>query len=170
MANVNAPFGARPLYHQSGAPIVTELFSKAATYGTALYPGDFVAQVADNTLEVPATPGTTLITGVNLGYGAASTLTEHPIIVDPFVIFAVQSDGSLVEADMGLNANLVYTAGDATKKLSKHQIDSTTEATTASLDVKLIRKVDSPDNAYGNYVVLEVLINKHRRAHAVAGV
>lgn len=170
MANVDNPHGLLPVYSMGGGPLQLEELSKAATYAVALYPGDAVARVADNTLQIPATPGTTRITGVNLGWGAASKATTHLVVVDPLQVFEAQADGSLLEADMGLNANLLYGAGDATTLKSGHEINSATEDVTATLDVHLLKKLDLPDNAYGDYVRLEVLINKHRMASDAVGV
>lgn len=172
MPNLNAPFGLRAAYVLSGGPLQTEVFSKAAGYATALYPGDLVNQVADASIEKSATPGTTLYSGVNLTIGAASTATSHIVIVGYDTVFHVQGDGSgsFDAADRGLNANFVLTAGDAVRKQSKHQIAESTKATTGSLDAKLKALATLPENAYGANAVIEVLINKHRMHPAVAGV
>ncbi|MBM3744173.1 MAG: hypothetical protein FJW34_00075 [Acidobacteria bacterium] len=170
MANVDNPHGLLPLYSLGGGPWVHEEFSKAVGYGTALYPGDAVARVADNTIETPATPGTTRITGVNLNWGAASKATTHLVVVSPDVVFDCQADGSLDEADMGLNANLIYNAGDATALKSGHEVNSATEDVTSTLDVHLLKKLAVPGNDYGAYARLEILINKHRMASDAVGV
>jgi hypothetical protein len=172
MANENAPFGLRSLYTLHGGPPQTELFTKVVGYGTRLFPGDVVNRVADGSIEKSITPGTTLITGVNLSDGAASTATRHIVIVDSQAVFAAQGDGSgsLDAADEGLNANLVLTAGDAVRNRSKHQIAESTKQTTNTLDVKLLKLLKVPDNEYGAYARFEILINKHRMHPAVAGV
>jgi hypothetical protein len=170
MANLDNPHGLRCIGTMHGGPPETDQFSKVVGYGTAIFRGDAVNQVADGSIEASATPGTTLYSGVALNYGAASTATDHGVIVDPFAIFEAQADGALAAADMGLNANLVLTAGSATTKISKHQINSATENTTATLDVKLRKKLNVPDNEWGAYVRIEIVFNKHRAAFAVAGV
>ncbi|NWG75089.1 MAG: hypothetical protein HXY24_10865 [Rubrivivax sp.] len=171
MANANNPHGLLPLYSLAGGALLVEEFDKLSTYGTALYPGDAVACTADGrVLEVPATPGTTRISGVNLNWGAASKATKHLVVVDPVYVFEAQADDALAAADMGLNANLVYGAGSATKLTSGHQIDASTVAVTATLDVKLLKKLAIPGNDWGAYVRIEILINKHRMTGDTAGV
>lgn len=173
MANSNNPHGLRPLYVPSGGPIQTNVYSKAATLDTAIFRGDAVARVADGSISAKTTditPGTTNYSGVSLNYGAASAATDHTVVDDPTVVFEAQADGALAEADMGLNANLVLTAGNTSTKISKHQVNSATEAVDATLDVHLARKLNVPDNDYGAYVRLEITFNKHRMAPATVGV
>jgi hypothetical protein len=172
MANTNAPFGLRFLYTLTGGPEQTEFFNKVVGYATAIYRGDAVNRVADGSIEVSATPGTTLYSGVALNTGAASLATSHCIIVDPSAVFLAQGDGSgtLALADEGLNANLVLTAGDSVRKMSKHQVAESTKQTTNTLDVKLLKLAKLPDNEAGAYARFEIFFNKHRMNPAVAGV
>ncbi len=172
MANTDNPTGLRALYALSGGPILMNLYKKVVGYGTAIFPGDAVNRVADGSIEAGATPGTTLYTGVAQNHGAASTATEHLVVDDPNVVFVAQGDDgtNLDEADMGLNANLILGAGSTTTKQSKHEIDSSTKNTTNTLDVKLLRKLDVPDNAYGEFAKIEILFNRHRLHAGVAGV
>jgi hypothetical protein len=174
MANVNAPHGLNVLGRTlaGGLPTV-ESFQKAASLGTAIFIGDAVARAADGTISITITPGTTLYSGVALNWGAASTLTDHLVITSPDCLFEAQdSDASVgtLAADVGLNANLVLTAGNALTLVSKHQVDQSTLATTNTLDVKILRKFDVPSNDYGPNCRLEIVFNKHRMALGVAGV
>jgi len=172
MANVDNPHGLLPVYSLFGGAMVLEEFTRAAAYGTALYRGDVVGRINDHTITIPATPGTTRISGVNLVHCVASyaAATKHLVVVGPDQVFEGQADGSLLEADMGLNANLLYGAGDAVALKSAHEIDSATEAETATLDVHLLGRLRVEENAYGANVRLEVLINKHRMASDAVGV
>lgn len=174
MPNTDNPQGLRPLMRTlAGGLASVEPFTKAASYGTALFQWDAVARAADGTIDKAITPGTTAYSGVNLNYGAASTLTDHLVVTSPDALFVAQdnddSDG-LAEADMGLNANLELNAGSAATLLSGHEIDESTAATTNSLDVKLLRKWDVLNNAYGEFCRVEIIFNKHRMAPATAGV
>ena len=174
MANVDNPHGLRPLMRAFGGGAAgIEPFSKVVGYGTALFQFDAVNRVADNSIEASATPGTTLYSGVNLNYGAASKATEHLVITDPDVLFEAQDNSDptgFVLADMGLNANLELNAGSAITQISGHEINLTGAAVTASLDVHLMRKLDVPDNAYGPHCRVEIMFNKHRMAKAAVGV
>src|ERR1041385_7613372 len=86
MANTDNPHGLMCVGTPGRFGLI-QLMSKVVGYGTAFYPGDVVSRVADGSLEIITTPGTTLITGVNLRHGAASTATNHEILVDPAALF-----------------------------------------------------------------------------------
>jgi hypothetical protein len=174
MANVNNPFGLRSLglTLSGGAPQI-ELFDKVVGYGTAVFPGDAVNQVADGSIEKSATPGSTLYSGVALDYGAASKATNHLVVVSPDAVFVTQCDDDgtgLVATDRGINCNLVLGAGSATTYKSGHQLHSTTKNTTSSLDMKLRRLFPVGDNAYGVYARWEVVFNNHRNAMGTTAV
>lgn len=173
MANINNPHGLMPLgISISGGPNMIEEFAKAVGYATALFRYDAVNRVADASIEVSATPGTTAYTGVVLDRGAASTATTHRVIVSPGAIYEAQSNGvtGLVAIDMGNNANLTLGAGTASTGQSGHQLDTTTLNTTITLDMHLLQLFNVADNSYGPYSRIEVVFNKHRMAPATAGV
>ncbi len=171
MPNRNKPMGLVPLSRSvTGGPIQTVSRPKVAGYGTRIRPFDVVNRVADGSLERSITPGTTLISGVALNFGAASTATDHIIIEDPFQLFMAQAGGStgLAEADAGFNANI--SLGSTDVNFSDDIVDDGTEATGATLDLKIHDKLKQPDNAWGQYVKVVVSINKHRMNLATAGV
>jgi hypothetical protein len=174
MANNNFPHGLTPLLIclSGGVPVLRN-FSKAAGYGTAIFRHDVVNRVADGSIEAGGTPGTTTYTGVALNYGAASTATTHGVYITPDALYEAQDDGdssTLDAADMGLNCNLVFTAGNSATKHSKHQIDGSSKNTTATLDVKLLELYAVPNNEHGQYARVVVMFNKHRLLPNVAGV
>ena len=174
MANRDNPHGLRPLGRTlgGGCPFLVQ-FSKAVGYGTAIFRHDAVARAADGSIDKAITPGTTLYSGVALDYGAANTATDHLVIIDPTALYEAQdnddTDG-IAAADLGLNANLELNAGNATTKQSGHEIDESTVATTATLDVKLLALYNSADNEHGAWARIEIMFNKHRMNPAVAGV
>lgn len=91
--------------------------------GLMLYNGD-------PTLYIPAaTTGDSVIAGIAL-------VADHPD-----QLFIMQEDSvseNIVAGDIGLNFDLVVGSGGSTGKgLSSHMIDSSTEATTSTLAVKL---------------------------------
>jgi hypothetical protein len=173
MANNNNPHGLRPLgISLSGGPAMLDSLSKASGYGTAIFTYDAVNRVADGSIEASATPGTTLYSGVALNYGAASTATDHLVVISPDALYEAQVDDAtgFTAAEMGLNANLLLTAGNATTKVSKHTINHTGVDVTATLDVHLLGLLNVPDNAFGGYARIEICFNKHRMAPAAVGV
>lgn len=175
MANVDNPHGLRPIMRtMSGGCPVIEQFFKDASEAAAIFIFDAVNQEADGNIEAnSATPGTTLYSGVSLNYGAALTLTPHLVIVSPDAVFEAQdnndTDGTAA-VDMGLNGNIELNAGSALTQISGHELDESTFNTTNSLDVKLLKKLDVPDNDFGSFCRVEIMFNKHRRAPGVAGV
>lgn len=175
MPNINSPRGLRSLgISLTGGPPVIETFSKPASLDTAIFRHDPVARLADGSISAKSadiTPGTTLYSGVALNHGAASTATEHAVIINPDAMYEAQANGSgLAAADMGLNANLVAGAGNAATKISKWEIASSTANTSNALDVHLLRLFDVVGNEYGAYARIEVVFNKHRMYGGVAGV
>lgn len=175
MANRDNPHGLRPLMRtMSGGFPVIEQFTKDAAEAAAIFIFDAVNQEADGNIEAnSATPGTTLYTGVSLNHGAASKETKHLVIVSPDAVFEAQDNNDtdgIAAADIGLNANIELNAGNANTLISGHEIDESTAATTNSLDVKLLKKLDVPDNEFGPWCRVEIMFNKHRRAPGVAGV
>lgn len=180
MANINAPFGLLPLVRsQSGGCAQANPYKKLVGTATIIYRNDCVRPLAAGDITAGGTPGTDLWLGVALNYGPASTATDHMVIDDPEALFACQDDGQssgILEVDQRLNANLLFTAGDALTQVSKHGINASTKATTGTLDVKLIRKAYdfSPPginrHEWGQFAVMEITFNQHVMKKAGAGV
>jgi len=174
MANSDNPHGLAPLMRtlSGGFPSVRE-YKKDADEATALFIHDVVSRDDDQNLADGGTPGTTKYQGVNLVYGAAATVSLHLVMDSPDALYEAQDDDAttgLLEATMGLNANLIFGAGSAASFISGHEIDGDTANTTASLDVHLLRKLDAPDNAYGPHCRVEIVFSAHRLNPGVAGV
>ena len=179
MANNNNPHGLRPLgTNVMGGATVTYPFQKAAADAQAIFRQDVVARQTGGFIGADAiVPGTTLLSGVTLDYGAALTLTNHLVIVDPGAYYEAQSDitgagaTSVTAAQLGQNANLVYAAGSGLPPhLSGTQIAASTVAASAALDVHLIELYPDIQNSFGNYDRIEILINKGRLNGTTAGV
>lgn len=169
MANVNNPHGLRPLMRNlAGGPVQANMYNKAAAYAYGIFKWDPVTLLA-GVLNGPAsgiTPGTTNLLGVSLNWSPASTAAEHLVIDAPDALFEAQGDNSgaanVVAAKMGYFANLAAAAGGGvTRDNSGSTISETSINTTNSLDVKILRLLRVPDNAYGGYARLEIKINKH---------
>ena len=166
MANTDRPHGLRPLMTTlGGGPPVIKEYSKDASENTAIFIWDIVNMEADGNIEAnSATPGTTRFLGVSLNHGAASTLTKHLVVISPDAIFEAQDNNDtdgIAAADIGLNANVELNAGSTTTLVSGHEIDESTADTTNTLDLKLLALHEVPDNAFGSFARIEVVINKH---------
>lgn len=195
MANVNAPFGARPLRTQGGVPYSGQFhkYSIPSGDGTALFIGDFVTTAGVGTgqtingetlLDVTRAATGDVITGVVVGFHpdtrdstvhrAASTQRVVFVCDDPNMLFLIQevSTGTPLTAnDLGLNINFVVGAGSAVTGLSGTTLNNGTEAVTNTLDLKLMEFDNSPDNEIGVAAQRWVVrINRHRYVDQVAGV
>ena len=195
MANVNTPFGLRPVQHLDGSPFngQARLYSIASGYGTALAIGDPV--ISSGTADANGVPGiaiageTGAIRGVIIGLGTKEGLIANPsnldstvraasttgvgyalVVDDPTVMFEVQEVGTgtaLTAAEVGLNVNLVSGANNG--YMSGWQVGNTTEDTTNTLQVRLMGLMRKPGNAFGAYAKHLVMINNHELRAGAAG-
>lgn len=110
----------------------------------------------------------------SLPYRAASTLRRILVADDPNLIFEtndISTGTPLAAADVGLNANIVVGTGSTVTGYSSVELDNTTEATTATLDVKIVGVVNRADNdPTGASTKFLVRLNRHRMANQVVGV
>lgn len=133
-----------------------------------------------------ATAGdTNKITGVIIGflanpsdlsknYNPASTERIAIVADSPLQEFEIQEESAgspLAATSVGLNANLVYAeSGSTATGLSGAELDTTTPATDATFQLKILRLVDAPENAIGQHAKWRVKINNHTEANIVAGI
>jgi hypothetical protein len=140
-----------------------------ASDATALFIGDPVVIVAGSDLNgfasvtrasagasnritgavVGFRPSATIIAN---GYRAASTAEYVIVADDPDLLFEIQesaaTDGAaLTAAAMGKNANLVAGSGNTATKQSGFQLDSTTAATTNTLQLRIVENQRRVDNS-----------------------
>ena len=165
---IDAPWGLKPVMYLSGAPYTgaTRTYPIADGYATAIYKYDPVISLSDGTIGIgvagSAARGVfmgvkyTLSTGVytfspnwiastNL-LGTTNT-AEAMIADDPDLVFDVQETDStaggaagtgLLLADVNLNINFVVRAGNTTTGISAVSINNESEATTATLNLKIL--------------------------------
>lgn len=199
MPNTNTPFGLRPKRYLNGTPWngQAQLYHIASGDTNAYAIGDPVVRNGSADANgvptvVLATPGSG-ITGVvvSAGGSAAGGVMADPqnlnttvipsakggrayyILVcdDPSVIFEVQEVGTgtfLTAAEVGLNANLV--AGTNNGFMSGWMLTNTTEATTATLDVKILQLAQRRDNELGAFAKWDVMINNHTYRTGITGI
>jgi hypothetical protein len=153
MANAVTPCGFQPY-----GPVLS-----AGVYdaGGTMYPGDALKFKDDGTVIVVAA-GTDAAMGVALEYAASG---EKVLVSDdPSQKYSVQADEADFDAqtDIGLNVEIEPTAGNSTYRISRMEVDSSTLDTTATLPIKVLQVLPSPDNALGSEVKLIVKINNHQ--------
>jgi len=199
MANATTPFGLIPRKKVDSGVYNGGImqFSVPAGDGTAIYVGDPVkivgtSQVINGQIFADIAQAATgdVLSGVVVGfladtrdsliYRAASTQRVALVNVDPnaeFEIRQVAGGTPLTANDIGLNANFVVAAGSTYTGLSGVALDNATEATTNTLDLKILGMISRVDNDPGSAVgtgadssTFIVRINRHRYVNQVAGV
>lgn len=165
MANPNKPFGFEVIKTDGKEAKVSYFVKKT---GSAIYPGDCVKLASTGDVEVAAAGD--VICGVAAEYKAATSTDKIAVYADPELEFMVQTTGSYAAADVGLNADLSAGTADSTLKKSGMAIDTTTQATTATLQFKILGLLEKGENAVGNYAIIRVKPNNHAFKAGVAGV
>jgi len=190
MANVDKPFGLRPLGNLSATGGQKQYgYEIADNQSGAIYQGDLVT-VYDGYLVKFAPATHSAAVGVFNGcnyidpssgkptwknyYPGSVNITSGKIIADviddPSQLFIIQVDESVAQANIGMNADVVGTGGSTTTGVSSMELDSSTIAKTAALNLKIVGLWDVPNNAFGTNAVVVVKINEHLYGSAgVAG-
>ena len=189
MANIDSPFGLRPIAKQGSAPggtIGTTKY-KISSGASALFTGDPVKLKADGSIEVKGGVGaiTGAISGVFMGCFYTDPTTSKPtfrnnypdglaatdaiafISDDVNQLYIAQQDANDIgAADLGNNAEMIMAAGSTTTGMSKAEIDSSTAATgNATYMLKILDFYDTPSNdTTAANSVLVVKINNHQLA------
>jgi len=189
MANVNKPFGLRPIGNLSATGAQKQYgYTIADNQSGAIFQGDLVT-VYDGYL-VKFIPGThTAATGVFNGcsyidptsgkptwknyYPGSVNITTGSIVAevldDPAQLFLIQVDESVAQTQIGKNADVTAsTTGSTVNGISNATLDSSTITNNAAFNLKIVALYASPDNEFGTNAVVVVKINEH--AYGSAGV
>ena len=194
MANVDAPFGLRPVNRDGAAGFSGQLteYIIEASEATDLFVGDPVNLGGTSVLDlvdgvykptvVRATAGTgNYITGVivafkpitdeSLTYKTDAT-TQRTVLVadDPFQLFEIQADGSVAVTDVGETADVIFThAGSTATGLSGAELKTADIGTGSQLVIEGVRDQDRGDLSSAN-PVLRVRISEHQKLNTSTGV
>jgi len=183
--NKDRPSGLKPIKHLNGVPWNGKFNMYRKTAAENFFIGSPVklAGSADSTGKYPtvalAGAGGPIL-GPVVGFGNTPYLaadvsdldkvysisTEDVYVAvadDPQLIFECQEDSStnLTADEIGLNCDLTTESGSTTTGKSTVELDCSTEDTTNTLEVRILRLIDRPDNALGDYAKFEVMINVH---------
>lgn len=192
MANANTPFGLRPvgtLGNASYAGKIQKFFSSTSETA-AIGIGDPVALAgsadADGIPTVIRMTTGGVAVGVVVGavpdptdltsnFKKASTARYLLVETDPNTVYEVQESNTaatnaLAAADVGLNASLTMGTVDTTTGNGKTVLAPTTKATTATLDVQILRLSPAVDNAIGQYAKWLVRLNINQYKAGTTGV
>lgn len=193
MANANAPRGLVPVRGVNSQSVTggPRLYSHDSGDSVQIMVGDPVkitgaAQTINGvtTADVVRAATGDVITGVcvgilpltrdSLSYGPASTAYNLFVDDDPNSLFEIQdlSTGTpLTTAAVGLNCDFVVAAGNTYLGTSGVTLNNATEATTNTLDLKLVDVVNRVDlDNTSSPLRFLVRINRHLMSNQVAGV
>ena len=184
MANVNKPFGLRPLGNLSATGAQKQYgYQIADNQSGAIYQGDLVVVYDGYIIKYDASTHAAP-TGVFNGcqyndptrankptwknyYPGSINITTGIIACevndDPAQLFVVQADGSVSQANIGKNADpTASTTGSTTSGVSAGSLDSASIAKTAALTFKIVGLYEAPGNDFGNYAQVVVKLNQHQ--------
>lgn len=183
MANINAPFGFRPIRKLSGKDFAQIKVKKEAS--TIIGIGDPVVHtgsaeagtgipLVDRAVGSEGSPGTItyIVTGIDPNrsdltkqYMAAAD-TGYLVVtpVDSDLVCEIQEDsvgGALAVTDVARGFQMVVTDANTTTGISKVMLDSSTgTGTTASSQMMVLRKSQRPNVIIGNYCIWEVTFTR----------
>jgi hypothetical protein len=181
MANVDKAFGLKPLGNLSATGAQKQYgYNIDDSQAGAIFQGDLVTIVNGSVVKfLPATHAAAL--GVFNGCNYVDPTTGKPIfsnyypgsvnitqgviqadvIDDPNQLFIIQADASVVQANIGKNADVIGSGGSTITGVSTMELNSNTIADTAALNLKIVGFYNVPDNEPGAFAVVVVKINEH---------
>ena len=190
MANNDKAFGLRPLGNLAGTGAQKQYgYEIADNQAGAIFQGDLVTLKDGFILQFNPSAHTAAV-GVFNGcfyndpttqkptfinyYPGSINITQGKILAevldDPSQMFILQNDGTSAQANYGKNADIVIGTGNTVTGLSANELDTSSIANTAALNLKIIGLWDVPNNAIGANAVVVVKINEHLYGSAgVAG-
>jgi|TARA_R100000935_G_scaffold50084_1_gene75818 hypothetical protein len=190
MANNDKAFGLRPLGNLAGTGAQKQYgYEIADNQAGAIFQGDLVTLKDGYILQFNPSAHTAAV-GVFNGcfyndpttqkptfinyYPGSINITQGKILAevldDPSQMFILQNDGTSAQANYGKNADIVIGTGNTVTGLSANELDTSSIANTAALNLKIIGLWDVPNNAIGANAVVVVKINEHLYGSAgVAG-
>jgi hypothetical protein len=181
MANIDKAFGLRPIGNLSATGAQKQYgYLIEDNQSGAIYQGDLVTIVGGYVVKfAPGThsaalgvfngcnyvdPSTGKPTWKNFYPGSVNITTgtiQCDVLDDPSQLFLIQADEDIVQADIGKNADVVGTGGSSTTGQSSMELDSSTIADTAALNLKIVGLWNAPGNELGDFAVVVVKINEH---------
>jgi hypothetical protein len=184
MANVNKPFGLRPIGNLSATGAQKQYgYQIADNQAGAIFQGDLVVVYDGFIIKYDAATHTAP-TGVFNGcqyydptragkptwknfYPGSIDVTQGiiacEVLDDPSQLFLVQADGTITQANIGKNADPVSgTTGSTVTGVSAGALSSASIAKDAALTFKIIGISEQPDNELGLYTVVVVKLNQHQ--------
>lgn len=152
MANLDRPQGFRP----HGEPLRLTKYQA----GSAVYPGDLVKMASDG--YVDSCSAGDLVLGVCMSYASAEgdeiVVADHP---DQIIVGQVAASEINEQTDLFNTADILATAGNSTYRVSRQEVDGSTQSASATAQLRIIGIVEKSNNALGANVEVICRINEH---------
>jgi hypothetical protein len=181
MANVDKAFGLRPIGNLSATGAQKQYgYQIADNQAGTIFQGDLVVLTGgfiSRFLPASHTAAVGVFNGCNYNdpttgkptfsnfYPGSVNITSGQInadvLDDPNQLFLVQCDAGFVAADVGKNADVIGTGGSTTSGISAMELNSSTLAVTAALNLKVVGLYNDVNNEFGTNAVVVVKINEH---------
>lgn len=191
MSTINAPFGLRPAYHNSGL-IRPRIGTITTGYASNIYNGSPVGYIADGSIALTAAGGT----GVAGACGAFQGVEYNPTATapravsnmwpaslaavnivayftdDPYIIYEIQGNAPVTQASLGNQFNWTVndtTAGNTTTGLSNVALDVASAG--ANKGMRVVGITPGADNIYGDlFTVVQVQLSQHQFVATIAAI
>ncbi len=181
MANVNKPFGLRPIGNLSATGAQKQYgYLINDNQAGAIFQGDLVTldngylvkfNNTNHTVAVGVFNGCNYIdpttgkpTWKNY-YPGSVNITSGQIVADVIddrsQLFLIQSAGTPTQANIGTNADITASTTGSTTTGVSNMTMSGTFTENAAANLKAVGLWNTPDNEMGQYAVLVVMINEH---------
>jgi hypothetical protein len=181
MANIDKAFGLRPIGNLSATGAQKQYgYQIADNQAGTIFQGDLVVLTGgfiSKFLPASHSAAVGVFNGCNYNdpttgkptfsnfYPGSVNITSGQIsadvLDDPNQLFLVQCDAGFVAADVGKNADVIGTGGSTTSGISAMELNSSTLATTAALNLKVVGLYNDVNNEFGTNAVVVVKINEH---------
>ena len=181
MANIDKAFGLRPIGNLSATGAQKQYgYQIADNQAGTIFQGDLVVLTGgfiSRFLPASHTAAVGVFNGCNYNdpttgkptfsnfYPGSVNITSGQIsadvLDDPNQLFLVQCDAGFVAADVGKNADVIGTGGSTTSGISTMELNSSTLAVTAALNLKVVGLYNDVNNEFGTNAVVVVKINEH---------
>lgn len=190
MSSVSAGFGFRPIYHPSGVIRPKALPGGIASgYATSIWKGDpVILATATGTLQAAAVENDVIgifggvqytpTVGARMVFSpywpASTTYVAGSLVAfyweDPDLVYEVQANGSIAQAAIGDQADMVASNGSNVTGQSSIQLDSSLAGAGVQEQFRITGLALYPDNAWGDaFTIVQVQIAQHvYRANKVA--
>lgn len=187
MANIDAPRGFKLRHDLMGYMPALERCVILSGDGTKTYIGDAVKVAGSSDTNgfaksIIRAAATDPIYGVVMGFDQVDGISDanfslyrkhRPASVqmyalvcnDPNALYEIQVDddsAAFAATDVGLNADILATAGNDTTGYSAMELDASTLLDTATLQLKVMAVVPRNDNELGDFCKVIVKINNHQ--------